>query len=47
VNATADFMRETVPQPDFLLFSGDASNSGDVITNILTIQGSLQASRRR
>lgn len=33
-NATAEFMRSTFPEPDFVLFTGDASASGDITANL-------------
>lgn len=42
VNATASFMRETEAQPDFVLFTGDATASGAIIDNMRIIQGALQ-----
>ena len=42
VNATADFMRATVPTPDFILFTGDATASGAILDNIKVIQTSME-----
>ena len=42
VNATADFMVATQPAPNFILFTGDATASGEIINNLKIIQGSVE-----
>lgn len=36
LNATAAFMEGTMSQPDFILFSGDATASGDIMSKYVT-----------
>jgi sphingomyelin phosphodiesterase len=43
VQETASFMHETMAQPDFILFTGDATASGDIMANMHVIQDSLKA----
>eukprot|EP01043_Picozoa_sp_COSAG02_P037767 COSAG02_NODE_2857_length_7888_cov_4.283220_5_plen_313_part_00 len=42
VNATADFMVATQSAPNFILFTGDATASGDIIDNLEIIRGSVE-----
>jgi sphingomyelin phosphodiesterase len=43
VQETASFMHETMAQPDFILFTGDATASGDIMDNMHVIQDGLKA----
>jgi sphingomyelin phosphodiesterase len=43
VTATAAFMHKTNSQPDFILFTGDATASGEIMANVMVIKDGLQA----